>query len=36
MTTAGKTSIAPDRALVIDPQSLGITATGRDLEKLFI
>lgn len=36
MTTAGKTSIAPDNALVIDPQSLGITATGGDLQKLFI
>ena len=36
MTTVGKTKIAPDSALVIDPQSLGITATGRELEKLFI
>ena len=36
MTTAGKTDIAPDSALVIDPQSLGITLTGRGLEKLFI
>ena len=36
MTTATKISIAPDSALVIDPQSLGITATGRELEKLFI
>ena len=36
MTTAAKISIAPDNALVIDPQSLGITATGRELEKLFI
>ena len=36
MTTAAETSIAPDSALVIDPQSLGITATGRELEKLFI
>ncbi len=26
---------AADSALVIDPQSLGITATGRELEKLF-
>ncbi len=36
MTTKTGERIAPDRALVIDPQSLGITATGRDLEKLFI
>ncbi len=36
MTSAAEISIAPDSALVIDPQSLGITATGRGLEKLFI
>ena len=36
MTTAAATSIAPESALVIDPQSLGITATGRELQKLFI
>ena len=36
MTTAREISIAPDRALVIDPQSLGITATGRELERLFV
>ena len=36
MITTRKTSIASDSALVIDPQSLGITATGRELEKLFI
>lgn len=36
MTTAGKVSIAPDSALVIDPQSLGITATGPELVELFV
>ncbi len=36
MTSAAEISIAPDSALVIDPQSLGITATGRGLENLFI
>ena len=35
MTTA-EFDIAPDSALVIDPQSLGISATGRELEKLFV
>ena len=36
MTTSAEISIAPDSVLVIDPQSLGITATGRELEKLFV
>lgn len=36
MTTAAESSIAPDSALVIHPQSLGVTATGCELEKLFI
>lgn len=36
MTTAAEINIAPNSALVIDPQSLGITATGRELEKLFV
>ena len=36
MTTAAEARIASDSALVIDPQSLGITATGRELEKLFM
>ncbi len=30
------TSIAPDNALIINPRDLGITATGPELEKLFI
>ncbi len=30
------TSIAPDNALIINPRDLGITATGSELEKLFI
>lgn len=36
MTTATKISIAPDGALVITPIDLGIAATGRELEKLFV
>ena len=36
MTTAAKTQIAPDDALVIDPRHLGISATGPELEKLFV
>lgn len=36
MTTAGKVSIAPDDALVINPVDLGITATGPELIKLFV
>ena len=36
MTTAGKTGIAQDSALVIDPRDLGITSTGRELENLFV
>lgn len=35
MTTTTGERIAPDRALVIDPRHLGITATGRELERLF-
>lgn len=31
-----KTGIAPEDALVINPRDLGITATGPELEKLFI
>ena len=31
-----QTGIAPDDALVINPRDLGITATGPELEKLFI
>ena len=36
MTTAAKTQIAPDRALVIDPRDFGSSAAGRELEKLFV
>jgi len=36
MTITPEISIALDSALVIDPRSLGITATGRELEKLFV
>lgn len=36
MTTAAEFRIASDSALVIDPQSLGVTATGGELDKLFI
>ena len=35
MTTAEGNRIAQDYALVINPADLGITATGRELEKLF-
>ena len=35
MVTATKINIAPDSALVIDPKSLGATATGTELKKLF-
>ena len=35
MTTAEGERIAQDYALVINPADLGITATGRELEKLF-
>ncbi len=35
MTTAAGFNIAPDNALVIDPQHLGIIATGAELEGLF-
>ena len=36
MTTATETRIWQDNALVIDPRTLGISASGRELEKLFI
>ena len=36
MATATKTRIWPDHALVINPKHLGISASGRDLETLFI
>ena len=36
MTTAKIGAIAPDSALVIDPVDLGSSATGRELEKLFV
>lgn len=36
MTTATETRIWQDTALVIDPRHLGITASGRELEKLFV
>ena len=36
MTTATETRIWQDNALVIDPRHLGITASGRELEKLFV
>ena len=36
MTTQTETRIWPDNALVIDPTHLGISATGRELEKLFV
>ena len=36
MTTTIGERIAPDDALVINPADLGISATGRELEKLFI
>ena len=36
MATQTETRIWPDNALVINPSHLGIAATGRDLEKLFI
>ena len=36
MTTATKPRIWQDNALVIDPRHLGISASGRELEKLFV
>ena len=36
MTTATETRIWQDNALVIDPNHLGISASGRELEKLFV
>ena len=36
MATQTETRIWPDNALVIDPSHLGISATGRELEKLFV
>ena len=36
MTTATKTRIAQDNALVIDPRHLGVTAIGPELVELFI
>ena len=36
MTTATKSRIWQDNALVIDPKHLGISASGRELEKLFV
>ena len=36
MTTATETRIWQDTALVIDPRHLGIAASGRQLEKLFV
>ena len=36
MTTATETRIWQDNALVIDPSHLGISASGRELEKLFV
>ena len=35
MTTSGRTGIAPDSALVIDPRDLGIAVTGPRLKRLF-
>ena len=36
MTTATETRIWQDTALVIDPRDLGISASGRELERLFV
>ena len=36
MTTFAKTSIASDNALVINPRDFGSSASGRELEKLFV
>lgn len=36
MTTVEIGTIAPDSALVIDPVDLGSSATGREMEKLFV
>ena len=36
MATQTETRIWPERALVINPKHLGISATGRELEKLFV
>ena len=36
MTTATQTRIWQDSALVIDPRHLGISASGRELDKLFV
>lgn len=36
MTTAAQTGIAPEHALVIDPRRFGSSATGCELEKLFV
>ncbi len=36
MTTATESRIWQDNALVIDPKHLGISASGRELEKLFV
>ncbi len=36
MTMATKTPIWQDNALVIDPRTLGISVSGRELEKLFV
>ena len=36
MAMQTETRIWPDGALVINPKHLGISATGRELEKLFV
>ncbi len=36
MTTATETRIWQDTALVIDPRDLGVAASGRELERLFV
>jgi Uma2 family endonuclease len=36
MTPGLGTRIHPDNAFVLDPKHLGVSATGRDLEKLFV
>ena len=36
MTSDLNIPISPDEALVINPKHLGISATGRELEKLFV
>ena len=36
MTTSTEPRIWQDNALVIDPSDLGISSSGRELEKLFV